>query len=185
MTTAGTEKNIYLHLAGLLEYPHEDIKIKADECVKALANYPQYPHEVVHELEKFQKDLEIMPLDDLQGVFSYTFELASDFSLDMGYHLYEGFKRANSLASIKAMYKDQGFPFDEISKGELPDYLPILLQFLGTVKDEALKKNFRESFLIKAMEKLNKNFEKNKKNVYSHLISAIYRILDKDVKEVK
>ncbi|MBI5236895.1 MAG: hypothetical protein HY887_00540 [Deltaproteobacteria bacterium] len=83
------------------------------------------------------------------------------------------------------MYRENKFPFEEYAKGELPDNLPVVLMFLGSLEDEALKKNFRETFVILAVEKLTKNFEKNKKNIYSHLISAIYRVLDKDVKEVK
>ncbi|MDO8427100.1 MAG: hypothetical protein Q7T24_06265 [Deltaproteobacteria bacterium] len=179
------EKSLYSHLAGLLEYPKEDIKIRVEECVKALAARPEYPSEAVEELKKFQRDLEEMPLDDLQGVFSYTFELSSDFTLDMGYHLFDGFKRSNMLATVKSMFKETGFPSEQFGKGELPDHLPVLLHFLSFVQDEALKKDFRESFVILGMEKLLKNFEKNKKNIYSHLISAIYRVLDKDVKEAK
>lgn len=182
---AMSQKEVYAHFAGLLEYPQEDIKIRTEECMKALRAYSGCPPEALEQMSKFQKDLDHIPLDDLRGIYSYTFELTSDFSLDMGYHIYDGFKRANSLASIKAMYVDNGFPFDELSKGELPDYFPVVLRFLGFIDDEELRANFRESFLIKTLEKLNKNFEKNKKNIYSHLISAIYRIIDKDVKEVK
>lgn len=182
---SGTGKSLYTHLAGLLEYPKEDIKLKAGECVKALSAETKYPPEALEELKKFQKDLEEVPLDDLQGVYSYTFELTSDYTLDLGYHIYDGFRRSNSLATIKAMYREQEFPFEEHAKGELPDNLPVVLKFLGFTENEDLKKNFRETFVILAMEKLAKNFEKNKKNIYSHLISAIYRVLDKDVKEVK
>ncbi len=179
------EKSLYSHFAGLLEYPREDMKIRVEESVKALSSHPEYPPEAVEELKKFQRDLEEMPLDDLQGVYSYTFELSSDYTLDMGYHLFEGFKRSNKMATIKSMFKESGFPSEQFGKGELPDHLPVLLHFLSFLQDEALKKDFRESFVILAMEKLVKNFEKNKKNIYSHLISAIYRVLDKDVKEAK
>ncbi len=179
------EKSLYGHFAELLEYPKEDIKIKVGECVKALANYPQYPPEAMEEFKAFQKEIEEVPLDDIQGVYSYTFELTTEYTLDMGSHIYDGFKRSNQLAVIKSMYKEQGFPYDEVARGELPDHLPVLLRFLGFLKDEGLKKNFRETFIILAMEKLNKNFEKNRKNIYSHLINAIYRVIDKDVKEVK
>lgn len=179
------EKNLYSHLAGLLEYPKEDVKLRAEACIKALAAEATYPPEALEELKKFQKDLDETSLGDLQGIFSYTFELSGDYTLDMGYHLFDGFRRSNNLSSMKSMYKEKGFPFDEYAKGELPDHLPVVLHFLGFVQDEALKKNFRESFVVLAMEKLAKNFERNRKNIYSHLISAIYRILDKDVKEVK
>lgn len=178
-------KSLYEHLSGLLEYPQEDIKLRAEECAKALAEHPDYPPEVTVEFNKFQKDLEEISLDDLQGIYSYTFELSSEFTVDLGSHLYDGFKRSNILASIKAMYREQGFPFDEVAKGELPDHLPVVLRFLAFLQDEGLKRNFIETFVIIALEKVNKSFEKNKKNIYRHLISVIYRIIDKDVKEVK
>src|SRR3972149_791893 len=163
----GDTKRIYTCLAGLLEYPGEDIKLRASECIKALEG---------------QKDLETIPLDDLRGVFSYTFELTSEFTLDMGYHIYDGFRRSNSLASIKGMYVQNGVPLEEASKGGVPEHLPVILRFLGFTDNEELRKDFRETFLVKAMEKLQKNFEKNRKNLYWHLINAVYRIIDKDVK---
>lgn len=176
------EKSLYDHLAGLLDYPLEDIKIRVQDCIKALANYPQYPPEVVEELKNFQKEMEEIPLDDIQGVYSYTFELTTEYTLDLGSHIYDGFKRSNQLATIKSMYRESGFPYDEVAKGELADHLPVVLRFLSFMKDGELKKNFRETFLILAMEKLVKNFDKNRKNMYSHLITAIYKVIDKDVK---
>ena len=175
-------KNIYALLAGLLEHPGDDIKIKAEKCIKALADYPQYPPDITEELKKFQKDLENIPLDDVKGVYSYTFELTSDFTLDLGYHVFDGFRRSNSLAAIKGMYRDKGFPLEERAGGELPDHLPVILHFMSFTDDEELLGNFRETFVIKALEKLHKNFERNKKNLYWHVINAIYRIIDKDVK---
>lgn len=177
----GDTKRIYTCLAGLLEYPGEDIKLRTGECIKALEGQ-DYPPEVLEELRKFQKDLENIPLDDIRGVFSYTFELTSEFTLDMGYHIYDGFRRSNSLASIKGMYVANGFPLEDASKGELPDHLPVILRFLGFTDNDDLRRDFRETFLVKAMEKLQKNFEKNRKNLYWHLINAVYRIIDKDVK---
>ncbi len=175
-------KHLYTHLAGLLEYPGEDIKLRTEECINALEGFEKYPPEALDEMKKFQKDLESIPLDDLRGVYSYTFELTSDFTLDMGFHIYDGFRRSSSLATIKGMYAQNGFPLDDFSKGELPDHLPVILYFLGFAENEELVGDFRESFLIKAMEKLQKNFEKNRKNLYWHLINAVYRIIDKDVK---
>lgn len=184
MTMAVKEKSLYGHIAGLLDYPQEDIKLRAEECINALAAKTEYPPEALSELKAFQSELE-MPLDDLQGIYSYTFELTADYTLDMGSYLYDGFKRSNSLAALKAMYRDNGFPFEEIAKGELPDHLPVLLRFAGMLENAELKADIMQSLVILSVEKLNKNFEKNRGNVYSHLIGALYKILEKDVKEVK
>lgn len=175
-----TEGGLYSLLAALIEYPGEDYKLKVDECIKTLESSQRYA-EAIEEMRHFQQELAEVSLDDIQGIFSYTFELTSDFTLDMGYHLYDGFKRTNKLATIKGMYRAQGFPIDELSKGELPDHLPIILKFIAFSKDEELKKDFLESFVVLAMEKLQKNFERNKINIYFHLVNAIYKIIERDV----
>lgn len=179
-----TEKDIYTHFAELLEFPREDIRPKVDECIVAI-NDSHYPEDVVKELMSFRNDLDRLSIDTLQELYSYTFELVSDTTLDIGYYLHagqDGFKRAKNLVSIKAMYRDKGFPFEEAAKGELPDHLSVLLRFLGFIDDEALRKDFAKTFVIVGMEKLNRNFQA-KKNAYRHLVSAVYKIIDRDVKE--
>jgi nitrate reductase assembly molybdenum cofactor insertion protein NarJ len=179
---ATEQKSIYSAFADVLKYPNEDISGLIQECIDALLNDPSYSPEVVEELRKFQQSASDMPLDDLQGIYTHTFEFSADQTLDLGHHLFEGFKRANNLVDIKEMYKAHGFPYDYIAKGELPDNLPVVLQFLSMVKDEHTKKGFREGFLIKALEKLGKNFEKIQDNIYRPVVAALIMVVDKDVK---
>lgn len=182
-TLAGSD--LYTQLGDLLGYPGEDIRSRA-EAVSALINCAaQYPDDVRENIAEFVKKVAGMPLDDLQGIYSYTFEMSSDYTLDLGYHIHEGFKRAENLLQIKAMYRHFEFPFEETGKGELTDHLPLVLKFLGFLKDEEARRDLRVNFLIKALEKLNKNFDKNRENPYRPLINAIYRIIDKDIKDIK
>ena len=177
-------KNLYTLLADLLVYPKEDIGPRIKECLAALDG-AGYPPEAAAELKKFQHEVDSLSLDDIQGIYSYTFEMTSDYTLDIGSLLYDGFKRSSKLSALKSMYMDTGFPYDEVAKGELPDHLPVLLRFLGYSQDAALKHDLVETFINLAMEKLSKNFHRNKGNLYAHLIDAIYRVIDKDVKEAK
>src|SRR3989338_3489076 len=154
-------KNLYTQLAELLRYPHEDVRPNVDACIEALSCNQQYPEEVAKELRSFKNDLDRLSLDALQELYSYTFELVSDTTLDMGYYLHAG---------------QDGF------KRELPDHLPVLLQFLGFLEEENLRKDFIKTFVIVALEKLNRNFQ-GKKNAYRHMVNAVYKIIDKDVKE--
>src|SRR3990170_6814763 len=104
------EKNIYTYLGELLRFPKEDIRPLVDECLGILAK-EQYSVEIVNELKNFRKDLEKLSLGSLQELYSYTFELVSDTTLDMGYYIHagqDGFKRAKNLVTIKAMYRDKG-----------------------------------------------------------------------------
>lgn len=176
-------KKLYTNLGVLLRYPHEDIRPTLDETIDIVTR-GQYPPEVIRELNSFKKDVDRLTVDGLQELYSYTFELTSETTLDMGYYVLEGFKRARNLLTIKTMYRDQEFPFEEIAKGELPDNLSVILQFIGYLDNEALKKNFVKSYVIQAMEKLDRNFQA-RKNAYKHLINAIYKILDRDIKDEK
>jgi nitrate reductase molybdenum cofactor assembly chaperone len=178
-------RDLYTQIAVLLEYPREDLMPKTDEILEALRDEKHYPPEVLNSLMEFKKKIEPLSLDDLQEAYSYTFEFSADYTLDMGAHILDGFKRAENLVNIKTMYRRYEFPFENFDKGELPDYLPLVLRFMGFMDDEEVKKDFRRDFLIKAIEKLNKNIIKVQENPYSHLVNTIYRIIDRDVKEVK
>ena len=185
MTETLVGKDPYTQLAGLLDYPREDMRSRVDEAVNIISGHPEYPAEVIASLKEFRKSIEDMTLDDLQGMYSYTFEMSSDLSLDLGSHILEGFKRSGNLLNIKTMYRMFEFPFESLSKGELPDHLPLVLRFLGFSRDEQVKKDFKVDFVIRALEKLHKNFLNNQENPYRHLITAVYKIIDRDVKEVK
>ena len=177
------QKSPYALFATLLEYPWTDVNEITQECINALLREKVYPDEAIEELKGFQQSIADLSLDDLQGLYSYTFEISSgDFTLDLGYHTLDGFKRANKLLSLKEAYKASGFPYDAIAKGELPDNLVVVLKFLAFVEDAAIRKEMRESFLVKALEKLSKNFSTKKEGPYSHLLGALLKVVDVDVK---
>lgn len=175
--------NLYTCLGQSLRFPHNDIMPQINECI-AILEKGKYPDEILKELRSFKKDVERLSLDELQELYSYTFEFTSETTLDLGWYSHEGFKRATNLLTIKTMFREQGFPFEEVAKGELPDNLAVILLFLGHLKNEDLKNNFVKTYVIMSMEKLNRNFQ-TKKNAYRHLINAIYRVLDKDIKDLK
>ena len=144
---------------------------------------PDYSGDAVKEVKVFVEEASKMPLDDLEGIYSYTFELSADHTLDLAFHLFDGFKRSNVLVSIKQMYKANGFPYDRLAKGELPDNLTVILKFLAGLEDQELKKDFRESMVIKALEKLAKGFDAHKENIYGNIIRALLLVIDTDVKK--
>ena len=182
MATA-EKKGLYYTFARLVEYPWEDIRGVVDECLEMLKDHPQYPPEVKEELKKFKDSTAELSLDELQELYSYTFEFSSDYTIDMGYHLYDGFRRANHLLKLKQMYREYNFPYDDVAGGELPDNLVVVLKFLDGLDDEAVHREIKENFLIKSLEKLNKNFElTNNDCPYRHIIRALLLVIDKDIK---
>ena len=182
---AKNQSEVYEQLADILSFPKENIKDVTQECLTALLGNSKYPENVAKEIKEFETAITALSLDDLQGIYSHTFELTSDYTMDLGYYLFEGFKRTNFLVSLKGMYKENRFPYDAIAKGELPDNLVVILRFMAGLKDGKLKNEFRETIVIKALEKLAKNFEsKNDEySQYKHLIRAVMSVVDADVKQ--
>lgn len=178
-------RDIYTGFAALLDYPMGDLTSRIDDTVNIFGGDSQYPPEVLTALKDFKAAIAYISLDELQETYSYTFEMSSDYTLDLGHHVLDGFKRAEKLVNIKTMYRKYNFPFETLGRGELPDHLPLVLRFMGFVEDEEVKRDFRRDFVIKALEKLNKNFTKNQENPYSPAINAVYRVIDRDVKEVE
>lgn len=71
--------------------------------------------------------LRATPLERLQREYVETFDFARRCSLHLTYHLHgDSRQRGLALVRIKQAYADGGF---EVADGELPDYLPMMLEF--------------------------------------------------------
>jgi len=182
------ENRINTLFATLLSYPWDDVTGMAAKTIEVMVGHTSYPQEAINEVKVFAEEIEKLPLDDLQGIYSYTFEIASgEFSLDIGYHLHDGFKRANALVSLKELYKSRGFPYDEVAKGELADNLTVLLKFFDFTEEESLRNELRESFLVRGLEQLNKNFDlkPDTETPYRHLLKALGLMVESDLKSAE
>ena len=74
-------------------------------------------------------------LVQLQEEFSRFFDFSPETCLNMTYHLYgEGRERGSALAGLIELYRNSGY---EILGSELPDYLPLLLEFLSVCDEDA------------------------------------------------
>jgi nitrate reductase molybdenum cofactor assembly chaperone NarJ/NarW len=71
----------------------------------------------------------------LQEHYTRTFDLAPSHCLDLTYHRYgDSEERAHALQRLQEIYLQAGF---ERTGGELPDYLPLVLEFLSVSPERA------------------------------------------------
>jgi nitrate reductase molybdenum cofactor assembly chaperone NarJ/NarW len=64
-----------------------------------------------------------------QEGYTNTFDLNPQTSLNLTYHRFgESRERGRALGQFSQMYREEGY---EAATGELPDYLPMLLEFLS------------------------------------------------------
>jgi nitrate reductase delta subunit len=113
-------------LAFLLEYPDTSWS-------EGLADLDEVVDEVADEqgkelLRRFLTYAGSTPPIQLQEVYTQTFDLDPATSLHLTYHLMgDSEDRGKALAGLLWIYHREGF---DAAIGELPDYLPMMLEFL-------------------------------------------------------
>ena len=75
------------------------------------------------------------PLIKLQEEYTATFDLNPANSLNLSYHRWgDGKERGRALARLSHLYAGAGY---EIADGELPDFLPLMLEFIAVGPPES------------------------------------------------
>jgi nitrate reductase molybdenum cofactor assembly chaperone len=159
-----TITRIYEALAELLEYP--SLKLDIESCSTLISNEPA---NVTNSFAEFRASVAGLSLNELQEVYTRTFDLSPVCALDIGYHLFgENYKRGVFLANLR----ETEAPFDLGQEHQLPDYLPVLLRLLTTLDDEELRSALIVDCMIPALEKMLKTLGEGE-NPYRHLIAAV------------
>lgn len=123
---------IYKVLSVLLEYPEPELMEHLPE-LKALIPQLEADHNERAALQTFIDYLLSMPLTELQADYVKTFDMVPEHSLHLTHHLFGDDKnRGPALIDLGELYKDYGI---EVVTNELPDYLPLILEFTAQLDD--------------------------------------------------
>lgn len=138
------------------------------------AGHPAYPH-----VQAYWSLMQTFSLDEIQENYAATFDFQRDCALYMTYFKFEDAKeRGQILAKLKILYEMYGL---EMPEGELPDYLPLMCEFLYAAEwlnDPAAPENFRmltaifEDGTYHLLQALNKH-----ESPYFHLIKGLRETL--------
>ncbi|MCL2310253.1 MAG: nitrate reductase molybdenum cofactor assembly chaperone [Proteobacteria bacterium] len=116
-------------IARLLEYPDTALWEARDEVLEALAPY--------RTLNDFAATLMHTDLLDAQAAYVDTFEYGRSTSLLLFEHVYgESRERGQAMVDLRETYSRAGW---SVQTKELPDYLPLYLEYLSTLTGEEAK----------------------------------------------
>ncbi|HEY7045100.1 MAG TPA: nitrate reductase molybdenum cofactor assembly chaperone [Nocardioidaceae bacterium] len=119
--------------AWCLDYPDEALARQLPTLRGALAEQPE--GRPVRLLRTFLDHVSATPLEALQQHYVKVFDLSRKHALHLSYWTDgDTRRRGEVLAAFKARYRDTGFLVD--TGGELPDFLPMVLEF-AAVADPA------------------------------------------------
>jgi nitrate reductase delta subunit len=136
-----------LHLISLLlQYPTKDLQSVAGEIRQRLAADPALPAAGVAALDPLLTRLEASDIYDVQENYVELFDRGRAHSLHLFEHVHgESRDRGQAMVDLRQRYLDAGL---EPEGNELPDYLPLFLDFCSTLPDDAAREVLAEPGVV-------------------------------------
>ncbi len=163
---------VYKVLSILLEYPTKDLTAHWDEMNQLINELSDLGVEDKKILSGFTLWASGLSLTKLQAEYVNNFDLTAENSLYLTYHLFDeqDRDRGPALIELTEVYKKTGF---EIGSGELPDYLPLILEYVSTMDDQPSALAFLQQ-TSQAADIIASNLEKNE-SPYAPLVRMVAR----------
>ncbi|MEP9315942.1 nitrate reductase molybdenum cofactor assembly chaperone [Pseudomonas sp. LABIM340] len=123
-------------LARLLDYPTAELQAACAEAVEILDGEDRLPLKLRAELAQWCAELAAGDLLDLEEAYVELFDRGRATSLLLFEHVHgESRDRGQAMVNLLAEYEAAGFQLDA---RELPDYLPLFLEYLSTRSHEEI-----------------------------------------------
>lgn len=123
-------------LARLLDYPSAELQVAADELAAILEAELRLDAALRGRLAAWCRRLPGRELLDLEAEYVGLFDRGRSTSLLLFEHVHgESRARGQAMVDLLAEYRAAGF---ELDARELPDYLPLFLEYLSTREEEEI-----------------------------------------------
>ncbi|MGM0594247.1 MAG: nitrate reductase molybdenum cofactor assembly chaperone [Pseudomonadota bacterium] len=128
---------LYTILSRLIDYPDPDLKFNLDVIREALFEEPAIKEQEREVIARFVDGLQGESLMQLQQDYVQTFDMTPEHSLHLTHHLFGDDRgRGPALVDLSEHYKGMGL---EAIDGEIPDYLPLILEYVATLDEMAAR----------------------------------------------
>src|SRR5262245_34896123 len=116
-------------LSTLLSYPTAELQQAADELRAALDGEALLPPLIARDVHRLIDEIAGGDLYDLQERYVLLFDRTRSLSLHLFEHVHgESRDRGQAMINLKSLYESNGLV---IGASELPDFLPLFLEFLS------------------------------------------------------
>jgi nitrate reductase delta subunit len=167
-----SEKSLYEKFAILLSYPGADYHQCCDQCRELL---PTTLRKVQEEFGEFRDRMAGLSMEEMQELFTRTFDLNPMCTLEIGWQLYgEDYGRGEFLVKMREHLR----AYEIKESGELPDHLSHALALLPKLEGVEAEE-FARIYLLPAIDKMRSTWKENR-NAYARLLDAIFELLKSD-----
>jgi len=155
-------------LGALLDYPTSELQLAADEIEQALREERAIPAAELDEVSAFIDRLRRADVMDLQEQWVGMFDRSKRLALHLYEHSHgESRDRGQAMVNLALVYRMNGF---ELAASEMPDYLPLFLEFLSQIPKEAARRYLADA--IDIVEALRIRLEE-RDSTYAALLGAL------------
>lgn len=120
-------------LSRLLDYPDKDLIKNLDKVTEAVECCEQTSISEKKAILEFVSWMRTKTQTGLQQTYVETFDMVPEHDLHLTHHIFGDDKgRGPALIDLSEHFKNEGL---EIKKGEIPDFLPLLLEFASTLDE--------------------------------------------------
>lgn len=155
-------------LSALLTYPTADLQAAVPAIWQALAAPGALPGPAVAAIEPLLVWLEDADLYEAQETYVLLFDRSRTLSLNLFEHVHgEGRDRGGAMVDLIDTYRAGGF---DLAGTELPDHLPVLLEFLSTRPEAEARAMLRDAgdILVALAERLTR-----RESLYAPVLTAL------------
>lgn len=167
-------KQILESAAGLFAYPSSEYVALAEECCGVLEREltDEANEDIRAKVRKFRTVLNFLSVNELEEIYTRTFDLNPVCSLDIGWHLYaENYERGTFLVEMRNALKEHGLK----ETSELPDHLPMVFRLLARM-EPGKAAALAEKSVFPALRKMVQGFP-DSRNPYASLIGILEPVL--------
>lgn len=132
----------YKILSALLSYPTAELQAASRELVSALNAEPLLPAPNRAAIGALIEDIAATDLLEAQSRYVDLFDRTRSLSLHLFEHVHgESRDRGQAMVSLLERYQQAGL---DVAAHELPDYVPLFLEFLSTLEADEARANLAE-----------------------------------------
>jgi len=137
-------------LSAMLRYPDAELRAAGSEIASALREDAALPPARIGELESLLRQFASLDPYELESRYVETFDRGRSSALHLFEHVHgDSRERGPALVDLGQMYERAGLI---LAPGELPDYLPVVLEFASTQSGEVESSLLGEiSHIVKAI----------------------------------
>ncbi|WFE77127.1 nitrate reductase molybdenum cofactor assembly chaperone [Roseinatronobacter sp. S2] len=165
----------YHALSALLTYPTPELQAAVSEIGQVLCDEGLLHASQRAKLEPLLHELEQGDIYDLQERYVLQFDRARTLSLNLFEHIHgEGRDRGGAMVDLLETYRAGGF---DLVGPELPDHLPVLLEFLSTQPPEQAREILADAghILVALAERLAR-----RESAYAAVLAALVTLAQVD-----